>query len=174
MTPRDDAGARLAGLRRDFDAVFSAPPAVASADSSGFLAIRVAGDPYALDVAEVQEYVADRRIVPLRGRAHGLLGLAGVRGAIVPVYDLAALLGYPAGRSESRGFVLCRSEESVALAVDGLEAYVRVPRADISAASGGGERVHVRRVARIGGIVRPVASVPSVLDAIKARACVSR
>ncbi len=86
---------RAAELRDAFDRVFAEAHPPAPPPSEDLLAIRIASEPYALRLTEIAGLFADRKITPVAGRVSALLGIAGFRGLIVPVYDLQVLLGCP-------------------------------------------------------------------------------
>ena len=87
---------RAAELARAFAAGFARAPEAASRALIDLLAIRLGDAPHALRLAQVAGLYARRAIVPLPSSLPELLGLVSLRAAIVPVYDLAALLGRPA------------------------------------------------------------------------------
>jgi purine-binding chemotaxis protein CheW len=93
-------------------------------------------------------------------------GIAGVRGVIVPVFDLASLLGYP-GVGSARWLVTAR-DATVGFLVDDFEGQVRVD-ADALVAHESGSRAHVREVVRTSAISRPVVHLPSLVEAIGKR-----
>lgn len=164
---------RVDEIRHAFDESFAVAASVASDDHEGLLALRIGGDPFAVRVVEMAGLVAGRRIVPVPSRAPALLGLAGIRGVLVPIYRLAVLLGYPepldpAGREEPRWLLLCGREDKVGLAFDRLDGHLRVPRSDLSRADGEGRR-HVVEVARVGERALPILSLDSLLATIHAR-----
>lgn len=160
---------RVEALREAFDRSYAQPPVLEAVRTEDLLAIRVAGNPYALRVAEIAGLFADRAVVPVPSAAPELLGVSGLRGAIVPVYDLAALLGCPA-RAAPRWLVLARAREPVALAFDVMEAQLAVSPRDVIFETGdAGPRTHVRGTLRAEGGLRLIAHLPSVLDDIYAR-----
>lgn len=154
-------------IRRAFDEAFAAPPRVRDRDSESLLAIRVAGEPFAIRVREIAGLVPPRKVVPLPTRLPELLGLAGIRGEIVPVYSLATLLGYRPTDGGARRLVLCGSKRPIALAFEALEGHLSVSPSDLYAAET--PREHIRVVARAGAAVRPVVDLPSVLESIQRR-----
>ncbi len=157
---------KAARLRRDFDLTFAEPARLAQADAEVLLALRVAGEGYAVRLAAVAGLFVDRGIVPLPGTGPELLGIAGLRGGLVAVYDLGALLGYP--RSESpRWLALLRSGSTVGLAFEELDGTLRVAPQDLSPAAGPAHGGLVREVVRAGSVLRPVVDVASVLETIK-------
>jgi chemotaxis signal transduction protein len=81
---------------------------------------------YALRLSELLAIHVDRQLVPAQSPLPELLGLSGLRGLVVPVYDLRRLLGYPAG-SAPRWLALVRAPAAFAVAFDQLEAHLRVP-----------------------------------------------
>ncbi|MBI3271898.1 MAG: chemotaxis protein CheW [Planctomycetes bacterium] len=169
MTASSPGGqGRAAELRRDFDRAFGAPAEVGVPDLENLLAVRVGGDAYAFKVRELAELSRGRRVVPVPSGKPALLGLAGLRGVLVQVYDLAALLGHAAESEAPRWLVLCGGSESVALGFQHLEGYLRLPRAEVYAAAvADGAKRHLREAVRAGGCVRGVISVASILAALE-------
>ncbi len=137
------------------------------------IAVTVAGTLYGLRVEEVQEVIGMR---PLTHVFHAPLALAGVtslRGEVLPVLDLAALLGAPAAARtqghEARIVVVRESageRRRAGLLVDGLGGLRELPEVLASVPATAGEAAQ-RLV--IGVIPTPppcsVVSVQSVLDA---------
>jgi len=161
---------RSTELRRTFDRAFSEAPVTRETELDDLLDIRVGPDPYAIHLDQVTGVFADKPVTPLPGSFPELLGIAGFRGAIVPVYDLRTLLGYARGGSQ-RWLILTAGQPRIALAFDQFEGHTRVARTAI-AEEGGGEtqRHHVREVVRTGSSVRPIVDLPFVLEMIRKRA----
>jgi chemotaxis signal transduction protein len=155
-----------ADLRLEFDQAFAAPAAVAPA-TVDLLAVRVAGAAYALRLSEIGGLRADRRIMPLPGAAPELLGLAGLRGTLAAIYDLAPFLGHD--RSESaRWVVLAGADRTVGLAFEELAGFLRVaPQALTSEAGPAPARRHVSGVVQVDGALRPLVDVGSILETIR-------
>ncbi len=156
-------------LRRSFNESFAEPHRAEAASSEDFIAIRVAEHPYAIALPEISGLFAGKAITPVPGFDPGLLGVAGFRGTIVPVFDLRTLLGYSGARTP-RWLVLAPCGEPVSLAFDAFEGHVRAPRASIFA---GGQtdpsRPYVRGVLSAEGTSRPVLDLPSILNDIGKR-----
>jgi chemotaxis signal transduction protein len=73
----------------------------------------------ALDAAS--EVVETPDICRLPGAPHGVRGLVNRHGRVVPVLDLAMLLGLPDGRPTRQWLLVCgRGEAAVGLVIDGL------------------------------------------------------
>ena len=161
-----DAARRLAQLRRDFDQAFAAPHEVEVEDVENLLAIRLQEEAYGLSTREITAVERAGSIVPLPSRSQGLIGIVGHRGAILPVYGLASLLGYDRSREAPRWLVVCGKRESLALAVGALEGYVQVAKGNFHPPDREA-RKYVHRFARVGDAVRAIVSVPSILEAIQ-------
>ena len=133
--------------------------------------MRLSGNPYAIRVTEITGLANNRKTVAIPSPIPELLGIAGIRGGLVPIYSLVALLGYARDATPARWLALCGNEDQVGLGFSELEGYLRVPAAQIYAVSqeniNGG---HVKDVARVDGLVRPVVSMPSVVEIIRRRA----
>jgi chemotaxis signal transduction protein len=116
-------------LREEFDASFAAAAAVPVAHRD-VLEIVIGGDRHALLVSEIAGIFVDRAITQVPSRRPDLVGIVGFRGAVVPVFDLAAILGYTAAVTP-RWMVLV-SAAPIALAFDRFAGHVRVPRSEVS------------------------------------------
>jgi chemotaxis signal transduction protein len=161
------AAGRAAELRRVFDQSFALPVSAGTEVAENLMEIRLAGTIYAVRVAEIGGLFADVRITFVPSAVPELLGIGGFRGAILPVYDLRALLGQP-GEASPR-WVIVAAAVPVALAFGGFERQISVGREAIVPEAGGGTSRHVRDVVRLDGGVRPVLSIASVLEAITIR-----
>jgi hypothetical protein len=72
--------------------------------------------------------------------------------------------------AQARWLALCGNEDQVGLGFSDLEGYLRVPAAQVYAASQENiTRGHVKDVARVDGLVRPVVSIPSLVEMIQRR-----
>jgi chemotaxis signal transduction protein len=166
-----DSVARLAErtveLRSAFDHGFAAALRGDAAVKQDLLAIGVGGEPCALRLSEIAGLFADRKIVAVPGSHAALLGIAGFRGALVPVYSLGAALGH-SGMQACRWLVIAAAAP-VALAFDAFEGHVRVPADAILP-----QQSHVRtrgyalEFIRNADVVRPVLHLPSVIAGLGA------
>ena len=163
--------AKATELRDAFDQERAAPVAVrADGQLENLLAVRVSKDGYAIRVGEISGLVANRKIVELPSAVPGLLGVAGVRGVLVPAFSLAVLLGYSVESDEARWLALCGTEDCVALAFSGFEGYLRIPQAQVFRAQQSDmARTHVTHVARVPNMIRAVVSIPLVRATIQER-----
>ena len=93
----------------------------------GYLVVRVGGDRYGLPIGEVVEVVDDAATEPVPGGIPAVLGVARIRGRMVPVVHLGALLTDCApSERERRTVVVTRCGAGrVAFEVDDADAVVR-------------------------------------------------
>jgi len=166
MSEREvDLAERARAYRDELDQTFARPRTIVRPAVVSLLAIRVGDAPYALPVAEIGAVLADRPMTRMPSPLRELLGLCAVRGAIIPIYDLAPLLGVgPARDKAPRWLALAKRRELVAIAFDALEAQVQLPASEIAGSSGGGTEA-----VSIHGELRPLIRIASVLDAIEQR-----
>jgi chemotaxis signal transduction protein len=160
-----------ADLRNAFDRSYAIPSSLhRSEQAENLLAIRLSGDPYAIRVSEISGLVKGRKTIGLPTPIPELLGVAGVRGALIPVYSLATLLGYNLAEDTGGWLALCGNEEPVGLAFRDFEGYLKIPIIQIYAASQDKlVREHIRDVASTEDVVRAIVNIPSILETIKKR-----
>jgi chemotaxis signal transduction protein len=164
MSP-DLATQRLHELRADFDASFRDPARRHDEEHAELLAVRAGGRPYALRLSQTSGLYPDRPVTPLPGPLAALLGVAGFSGAIVPVYDLAALLGHRIP-DRPRWLVLAAGSPALAFAFHQLDGHVRVPAAAIVTEAAVESRGTLRGMVPLAGGTRPI------VDLLAARAAV--
>ena len=170
MTGQPESAAFAVQLRAEFDNGFAMPPRTASAPGRHLLAIGAGGGVYAIDLAEITGLQVDRRIVPAPGPLPEWLGLAGIRGELVPVYSLAMLLGHgKPSDAQVRWIALSGSRQRVGLAFETFDGHLSLDPGQIAAANADATTEHVRAVARFDDASRPVISIASVISAIMKR-----
>lgn len=150
-------------LRREFDRSFARPADIAREEVEAFLAIRIARAPYALRASEIRSLHTDVRWTPAPGRRPGFLGLAGIRGEVVPVFSLAALLGSAPSDAQPRWLVLCGAASLFGLAFDGFDGFRKVPRTSVSPAPPERSGRAVQEAVILDDGARPVIRIGTVL-----------
>ncbi len=156
---------RAEEMRLAFDRSFAAAPDAASAATEDILSIRMGEARCALRIAEIRGVFADKKVTRIPGRSPALLGIAGFRGTIVPVYALSALLGYPPG--ETMRWVAVAAAAPVAVAFEEFAGHLRVAADAIAPHSVDAEaRQHVRGYVRADGGVWGIVDLPAVVAAI--------
>jgi purine-binding chemotaxis protein CheW len=159
----------LEALRSAFDSAF-ATELRAPTEHVDVIVLRAGGASFAVRVAELAGVVSYQAVAPLPCDDATALGIAAVRGAILPVYDLAASLGRGASPS-NRWMLLAAGSDRVALAFDEIEQYVRVPRGGFvpAAPHGSSSALVPTEVARVGGAMWPVISIAEFLRRLEER-----
>lgn len=161
------ATGRAAELRSAFDRSFAEPLRAAANDRVNLLGIHVGGDAYAVRLSEITGLFIAKKIVSVPSPAAEFLGLAGLRGSIVPVYCLGALLGYEKSSEPPRWLMLAGAGNMMALGFDVFDGHLRVARPAITRqAEGERARKYVHEFSHDQDLVRAIVSLPSVLDAI--------
>ena len=161
--------AYAAELRRAFDASFASAGVFEAEATIDLLGVVVAGEAFALRVADVSAVVKPKKIVRVPSRRPALLGLAGIRGNLCAVYGLAALLGRPRGLSAPRWIAVARGSDTIALAFDEVFGFLRARASDLSAAAEGGAP-HVSRIVRAGDTSRSIVDVSEIVLSLQSEA----
>jgi purine-binding chemotaxis protein CheW len=156
-----DVATRMKWLREDFDHSFAEPVRRHDEQHVELLAIQAGGRPYALRLAQTQGLHPDRPVTPLPGPLPALLGLAGFAGTVVPIYDIAALLGHPVA-DRPRWLVLPLGAPPLGLAFHELDGHVRVvAEAIVAETAAEGRRGCLRGMVELDGVARPLLDVPA-------------
>jgi purine-binding chemotaxis protein CheW len=85
---------------------------------STYVRIRIGDETYAVAVEHVHEVVRLGLLTPIPGAGASVLGIFNLRGGIVPVFDLAHLLGVTAPGPRHRMLIADVNGRQVGLAVD--------------------------------------------------------
>lgn len=166
----DSVAGRIIRLRDDFDRSFSEPVRNHDEEHTELLAIRSGDRPYALKLAQTAGLHPDRPVTPLPGPLPALLGLVGFAGTVVPVYDLATLLGHPAAE-RPRWMVLAIGTPPLGLAFHELDGHVRVPTELIVAEDDADCRTGcLRGMVVLDGVTRPIVDVSACRASVHALA----
>jgi chemotaxis signal transduction protein len=145
-------------LRLAFDRSFAEARGSADQEFVELLAIRVGGERHAVRVSELASLHVDSTIAPLPSRARGLLGITGIRGAILPIFDLAILLECP--RAAPARCIMIAARARVGLAFDGLDGYRRAVPASFAGTDG-------REAVQLDGQLCPLVSIASIVERIE-------
>ena len=167
MTSPSLIDTKLLALREAFDQSFAEAVGGERPEQLDFLAVRIAGDPYALRLSEIQSLHASRRVVAAPSQLPELLGLAGFRGILTPVYDLAQLLGYGAEPS-AKWLVVAQHASPIALAFGGFESHLRVTLDRVSMPEAGTTGA-IRGAVQHGSGALPLLHLPSLVEGIAQR-----
>jgi purine-binding chemotaxis protein CheW len=142
-----------------------------SSSAQRFLTFRLGERRYALPAAEVTEVVAVPAMTRVPQSPAALLGIANLRGAVLPIASLRGLLGVPeeAARRNARAIVL-NVGASVALVVDAVDALEMVEPGRIEARQAelgveAGERVNGAFQTGKDGAAAKILDIKALLEA---------
>lgn len=157
---------RVDALRAGFDETFASSPPI-PVEREDLLLVRASDLRLALRVRELASLEVRRAIVPVPGAPPALLGLAGVRGRLVPVFALAPFLGRPATADDGRWIAIAAGPSHVGFAFAEFEGRVGVPLEHLVATAGAGTAgSYLPRVVEAGAVVRGVVDLRAVVAGI--------
>jgi chemotaxis signal transduction protein len=162
---------RLLALRESFDRSFSEPLAEPGEAPLDLLAIRVGREPFALRLSEIAALEADRTITLVPSQHPELLGIAGVRGSVVAVFDLASLLELP--RPDATRWLVLAKGSPLAFAFSVFDGQLAVRR-DALARAEAGRTGQLRELVRIqtatgGETALPLIDIAGLVAALERR-----
>jgi chemotaxis signal transduction protein len=164
MEAASQVSRRAAQLRRDFDSSFAKLPPAGGESGQDLLAIRLGTRRFAIRLSEIAGLYADKKITPVPGAAAGMLGIAGFRGSILPVYDLQGLLD-GSGGSASRWLVVAAAAP-VAFSFEAFEQQLRVSPRAIKRERARAKSGFTKEFIQTDGVLRPIIQLSSVLEAV--------
>lgn len=161
---------RVEQLRSEFDQSFALAPNDDSEPFVSLIAIRIAGESFVLRPEEVSGLTKAKHIVPLPSSISELIGVSGIRGALVPVFSLGKFLGLDCSTERAHWLALASCGQLIGLAFDEFEGQVEVERKAIYTERDSAEPTSMRLLARVGSSVHPVIQVPQILEGIRKKA----
>jgi len=164
--PAPNISPRARELGREFDRSFSLPPSIDTTAKIELLAIRVGANPFALRLSDVAGIYADKKITRVAGAAPAMLGIAGFRGAIAPIYDLARLMGQP--QSQAPRWLVVARTEPIGIAFDGFDGQLRLVADAIKSQQSADARGYTKELAHTDSGLRQIVDLQFVIEAIKA------
>lgn len=163
----EDSFSALEELRHSFDQTFAAAPVGETAGGESFVAIRVGEDRVAMRITEIAAIEARRLVVPLPAHKPALLGIAGVRGRIVPVYSLSLLFGHREAGGDRHWLVLVGREQTVGFTFSAFEGHLRVHHRDLRLLGEEKEHPYGSQMLADSDTLRLVLSVPQLVAATR-------
>lgn len=138
-------------LRQSFDQSFAVPQVRESWDLERFVAIRIGRDRFALRTHEIAGIEPKKPILPLPVDRRALLGVAGLRGRLVPIYSLALLLGYSETVGDRQWLALIGQDSAFGIAFSEFEGQVQASPDDLSVLGHTEDHPFARQVLRHAG-----------------------
>jgi chemotaxis signal transduction protein len=147
-----------AALAREFDASFARAAELEPSGGEQLIAIGAGNLSLAVRTREIAAVMRCPPLAAVPGRNPALCGLAGVRGSVVAVYAIAALVGDSGAGPAAGGWIaLCAADRSAALLFDTLDGYARLPKLFES---------EIAELVRIDGASRAVIRIAELLETI--------
>jgi purine-binding chemotaxis protein CheW len=157
---------QAAVLRIGFDRAFAEPAHLDMTRMEDLLEIRIDDDAFAIRLSEISGLYVGKKMTRVPGGDPALLGIAGFRGMIQPVYSVAILLGRPTEASPR--WLVMAAAAPIALAFDGFECHSRVASETIRPRDANAkDQPYARDFVPIRQLVRPILHLPSIFDAIR-------
>jgi len=167
----ESLSARLCDLRASFDATFREPEREQAEARLDLLLIRVGRERFALRFSEIAALEADRTITGVPSEHSELLGIAGVRGVLVLVFDLATLIELP--RPDGTRWLVLAKSAPLAFAFNGFDGQ-RSVRPDALASTEPGGAGRFRAVVQLDDgqdkrVSLPVIDIPALVALVSRR-----
>ena len=157
-------------------------PAVSDQVSSQYLTFNAASSTYAMRIAAIKEIIEYGQMTSIPLMPAFIRGVINLRGAVVPVIDLAARMGFPTAQPSRRTCIviveMAHDGETfdMGVVVDGVSEVLELPTRDLEPAPSFGANVRndfIESMARIKGEFVIVLSLDQVLsiDEVSQLAC---
>jgi chemotaxis signal transduction protein len=115
---------------QSFDRHAAASGPTAAPPESAYLRFRLGQEQYALPLAEVAVVIVREVLRTVPGSGEALLGVVNRRGKVLPVFDLACVLGLGSGGPTTRVVVVEDGDRLAGLAVEEVVGIGPVPTLD--------------------------------------------
>jgi chemotaxis signal transduction protein len=158
-----------AELRREFDQSFAAAPSPRESAESAMLLLGIGDERLAVRLGDIAGLVRCQGIVGVPSRAPDLLGIAGIRGGVAPVFSLALLIGQSRDPEPPDWLLLCGTEP-LALAFQRFLGHLRASADAFRPIPATEKRSpHVDQAVTLDEVPIPVLSVGSIIRFIAER-----
>jgi chemotaxis signal transduction protein len=160
---------RVGELKTAFDGAFALPAQPPAVDAPRVLLLTVGDTPCVVAVEECAGVVPAGAIVRLPSTTSAFRGLTTVRGAVLPVYDLATLLGLEPHPVARPWLLLAAGLHPVAFLAGSVDGYASVP-ASVSASGvvTAATTSHALNVLTIEGTARRLVALGRIVKSIGA------
>lgn len=133
----------------------------ATAEAAQYLTFTLDGELFGVRILAVKEIIEYGGVTPVPMMPATIRGVINLRGAVVPVMDLAARFGRPAGEVGRRSCIVIvelaagddgQQHQVIGLMVDAVNAVQDIAAGDIEPAPGFGMRIAPRFIAGMGKV----------------------
>jgi purine-binding chemotaxis protein CheW len=128
------------------------------ADAQQVLTFMLGGEVFAIGILAIKEIIEYGRITPVPMMPSTIRGVMNLRGAVVPVMDLAARFGRASAETGKRTCIViverrtAEEQQVIGVIVDAVNAVQEIAAADIEPAPGFGMRVAPQFIAGMGKV----------------------
>ena len=133
-----------------------------------YLLFLLSGERYGVPIGVVREVVRLSLVTPVPGARSDILGVMNVRGRILTLFDLRRSLRVdaPPPDPRNRALLTMAGEEEVAALVDEILGVLHITPEEFEPAGalGGGDRPHLRGIARQGKSLVVLLDLPVLID----------
>lgn len=129
---------------------------------------RLNGEKYGVDISLVNGIEKEQKIVAVPNSPENIKGIINLRGAIVPVYNLAKKFGFADISSEDSQLIITKiGEILIAIEVEGVEEISDIPSSSISEVPliiKGGKTAYMKEIAKLGKDLLIILDVAELLS----------
>lgn len=141
----------------------AAPAAVAvrqlaAGEANQYLTFTLAGEMFAIGILNIKEIIEYGSLTDIPMMPSHIRGVINLRGAVVPVIDLAARFGHPASAVQRRSCIVIvevKQEEDIhhlGIMVDAVSEVLEIPGADIESPPAFGAKIRADFIAGMGKV----------------------
>jgi hypothetical protein len=124
-------------MRREFDAAFGSPPAPEPPPRERLLRVAAGGRGWFVRTRELAAVLACGEVVAVPGAGRGLLGLASVRGQVLPLFALTSLIDPAAPAERARLILVAAGGPGIGIGVSSVDGLAELPEEAVRAGAGG-------------------------------------
>lgn len=158
----DEIHRQLQTWRDNFDQAFAEPRRQGDDEATlDVLGIRIAGEPFALNLADLAGLLPAMTPAAYPATAPGLLGLIGHQGQVLPLYDLQTLTGR--GTSPMAHWCVIARAAPLALAFEGFDGQWRLAAGDRLQQN---DAAATSWAVRCGGALRPLIDLDALIAGV--------
>ncbi|MFG6488704.1 chemotaxis protein CheW [Roseateles sp. BYS78W] len=129
-----------------------------AAETRQYLTFMLGGEVFAIGILAIKEIIEYGRITPVPMMPATIRGVMNLRGAVVPVMDLAARFGRPSAETGKRTCIViverhtAEEQQVIGVVVDSVNAVQEIAAGDIEPAPGFGMRIAPQFIAGMGKV----------------------